>query len=109
MRVVTLANRRFEVAEDRRHFMKTDNEPFHLPFDENNVQALYECYAEPSTTKQYVWYDWCKWARENGASLWITSYNCMRFSISGRILVDGKWWNLHITALHNRATPVHGV
>lgn len=109
MRFVNIAGIDFEVAEDRRRFMKTAEHAFHLPIDSNDRNAIKECYGKPSTYKVTIWNEWVDWASKNGANLWITSHNCMRFSISGRILVNGVWWNLYITAEHNRATPVHSV
>lgn len=109
MRIVNIAGIDFEVAEDRRRFMKTAEHAFHLPIESNDRSAIKGCYSNPSKCKVEIWNEWLDWAHENGADLWITSYNCMRFSISGRILVNGKWWNLYITSAHNRATPVHNV
>ena len=109
MRYVNIAGIDFEVEEDRKRFMKTAEHAFHLPIASNDRNAIKECYRKPSSYKVSIWNEWVDWARKNDANLWITSHNCMHFSISGRILVHGVWWNLYITAAHNRATPVHNV
>lgn len=64
-------------------------------------------YNRPSAVKRRIWLDWCAWASENHASIWLNGANCMTFSIVGYIVDDdGKCWNLYITKDHRRAYPV---
>lgn len=69
---------------------------------------IYDVYDRPSQFKVNVWRAWCDWcfelnASDNPCTLSICSHNCMQFSISGKVLFDGKLYSLWITRDHNRA------
>ncbi len=72
----------------------------------NDERDIFEAYGRPSQTKIAIWRDWCKWAREVGASLVIASHNCFRFTIRGNVEYNGKMYNLYITDCYNRAYEV---
>ena len=69
---------------------------------------IYDVYGRPSGLKVNIWRAWCDWcfelnASDNPCTLSICSHNCMQFSISGKVLFDGKLYSLWITRDHNRA------
>ena len=72
----------------------------------NDERDIFEAYGRPSQTKIAIWRDWCKWARESGASLEISSHNIFRFTIRGNVEYNGKVYNLYITDCYNRAYEV---
>ena len=76
----------------------------------DGFNAIYECYNKPSVYKVEIWEDWYKWAISTVGvrSFYISGYNCMQFSISGRYEDEnGNVYNLHITRDHNRAILVN--
>lgn len=102
-----MANKRFK------HFSKKfDDKWFEVvgetdgtcTFDDNDDTEIYKVYGKPSDAKQWIWFDWCHWAKRNNAQLKIAGHSCMFFSISGYIIdTDGTRYELFITASHNRA------
>ena len=80
-----------------------DNMAFANGVDESEI---FHVYGKPSETKVSIWRDWCKWARESGASLEISSHNSYRFTIRGNVEYNGKVYNLYITDCYNRAYEV---
>ena len=74
--------------------------------------ALYDAYEKPSVTKCCIWEEWCNWfysmaEKFNYATdgeydyISICSRNCFRFSINGRITVDGITYTFLITQTRN--------
>lgn len=71
----------------------------------DEIESVYD---RPSKIKVGIWHswrDWCYELNENGnpCELWIASYNCMAFSIGGKVQYDGHVYELWITKCHNRA------
>ena len=69
---------------------------------------IYDAYGRPSQLKVNIWRAWCNWcfelnASDNPCTLSICSHSCHQFSISGKVLFDGKLYSLWITRDHNRA------
>ena len=71
--------------------------------DENEI---FNVYGRPSETKVSIWRDWCKWARECGASIGISGHSCNFFSIVGNVVYNGKLYQLYITYANNRLYEV---
>lgn len=75
-------------------------------YEYNDIWAAYE---KPSATKVSVWYAWKGFFRDHDGYCFISSRNCMKFSISGFAeIVDDETGemlecNMWITKDHNRA------
>lgn len=73
----------------------------------NDESEIYRVYGKPSDTKVAIWEDWCRWAKDNHATLRIGGHSCMFFSIYGSIEdTDGTMYNLYITYANQRCTLV---
>ena len=66
----------------------------------------YGVYGRPSCTKVSIWKSWVEWARNNDATLKISSHNCNFFTIEGIARKDGQPYFLRITASHYRAYKI---
>lgn len=91
-------------------FELTNRDYFSATFEDgvlaNDYLAIYGAYRNPSATKVAIWRNWCEWARECGAKLYIHSHTCHFFSILGRVEFEGDYYVLSITARHYRAYKV---
>lgn len=64
-----------------------------------------DCYGRCSDTKREIWKDWLRWAYDlgrqdgiNSVDLWISSSNCMMFTIGGEITyTTGEVQYIYIT------------
>lgn len=61
-------------------------------------RTLYDCYKTPSYRKAYIWENWLKWARENNAEIFVSSYNSNFFTIRGNIFVGLDMYYIYITS-----------
>ena len=71
---------------------------------------LEDCYANPSSTKQEIWLDWFKFfaeASDYNFEMWVSSYNCVTFTISAIATINGQRYFFYITKCHNRITVIN--
>ena len=71
---------------------------------------LEDCYANPSTTKQEIWLDWVKFfaeASDYNFEAWVSSYNCMFFTITATATIKGQRYLFYITKCHNRVSLIN--
>lgn len=64
--------------------------------------SLYDCYERPSRTKENIYEAWRRWFHELDGELWVSSYNCNFFTISGYFKYNGDTYRAYITASHNK-------
>lgn len=100
-RTIVINGCEFELT-NREYFGAT----FKSDFVANDVLAIYGVYKSPSSYKVAIWRNWCEWARECGAKLYIHSHTCHFFSILGWLEFEGDYYVLSITARHYRAYKV---
>ena len=72
-------------------------------------RSLWDCYNQPSKTKEDIYNDWLKWAVDTDIeSFGLCSYNCNFFTLSGLYLdfETGDSYFIKITPSHNYATRI---
>lgn len=71
-------------------------------------RTIWDCYSNPSDTKEEIYEDWKRWFIKDCDSLsfGVKSYNCNFFTIEGLITVDDQMYYIYITRAHNRAYPI---
>lgn len=67
--------------------------------------SVWDCYDSPSMAKETVWLKWRDWfnrhSEHHGDRIGVASFNSYRFTIAGRISVDGNEYLFKITPNHN--------
>ena len=64
--------------------------------------CLLHCYDKPSSTKQQIWDEWCKWfcevSQQFGDYIQVSSYNTFSFTICGIFTTSsGEKYSFYIT------------
>ena len=75
-----------------------------------HYRDIMDAYTNPSATKRVIWSDWNEWLNEiakdptvEKCDMWISSRNCMQFSITGYVTYkSGFGYAFYITRDHNR-------
>ena len=99
MKTVEINGQWFEIHTSRMHPV--------APITGCNINAIYEAYHRPSTTKVKIWNEWCMWCNEINnlpnveCGIKIESYSCFTFTITGSLRVNNNVYDLRITQCHN--------
>lgn len=67
---------------------------------------IIDAYDKPSEIKKGIWKSWRSWFKSNSEDdvydyIGICSRNCFRFSINGRITINGERYSFYITQTRN--------
>lgn len=99
----------------KRYFNITLNgEPFILDKAQAGIKVargsysdIYDAYERPSRYKIGIWNEWKRWFIEHDGYCFISSKNCMQFTISGYVYDEnGDCYECYITKAYNRCWKV---
>ena len=86
----------------RKKEIRIGNEVFNFKsngsYYHNGNRGVFACYERPSRIKVGIYEYWADWASENNVfDFGVSSYNCMMFTLSGKIIIDGGLYAIYIT------------
>ena len=96
-KIIEIGGKSFEVQ--KRHIEKGIGEKM-------KQRTLWDCYNNPSSTKESIYREWQTWAYKNNLVLFgVRSYNCNVFTLECCYITanDGNIYYLEITPCNHRA------
>ena len=102
--IITIGNANFRVVTSKKYPATYKRYMDLLP----QCRDINDCYERPSSYKVEIYNDWRDWYAENDCvkSMTVSSYNCMQFTLSGCIDLDGQLYVYYISKARQELYPV---